>query len=84
MKVVGVLLLLIAFGAFSIYGMSTTNELIQSGDATIDDNDSMYQSYTTSREITTSSWGMASNGIWIIAIILVIVVLGGAVAIITR
>lgn len=84
MKAIGILLLLIAFGAFSIYGMSVSNELIQSGDTNIDESDSMYQSYSTSKDITVTSWGMSSNGVWIIVVSLVIVLLGGAVALIAQ
>lgn len=82
MKVVGVLLLLIAFGAFSLYGMSVTSELMQSGDTYIAESDPMYQSYETSKTITATTWGMSANGVYIIALVLVIVLLGSLVAVV--
>lgn len=84
MKVIGLLLLLIAFGAFSIYGMSVTNDLMQSADTTIEESDAMHTSYTASKSVTTTAWGMSSMGVWFLVVAVVIVLMGGAVALIAR
>lgn len=84
MKVIGILLLLIGFGAFSIYGMSVANDLMQSADTTIDESDSMHPAYTASKSVTTTTFGMTSPGVWLIAVALVIALLGSAVALIAR
>lgn len=80
MKVIGIVLLLIAFGAFSIYGMSITNDLMQSADTTIEESDEMHTSYNASKSITVTAWGASSMGVWLILVALVIVLMGGVVA----
>jgi len=76
MKIIGILLLLIGVGALSIYGMSVTSDLMQSGDELIEDTDPMYQSFTTSKDISVSSWSLAAYAPYLLGLALLISMLG--------
>lgn len=84
MNVIGALVLLIAVASISIFGMGAISSMMDSGDDTINNSSSMYDSYTTAKNVTSISMSFMGFMPYLIGLCIVIGIVAIAVSMIPK